>query len=297
MQIGVSAVATNEQTSPDQRGDPAKDDTNLVGHRLGSAGKLKHLAITARVALSPVAPSLDHVQCPVFVGHTLHVRAGMLGCEQVQQTLPSDERENQLTIVGPTKDALVEGVQGVHASTSRSDRRRRRRLSQAEALEIARLYAQTNTPTAEIRERFGIGDSSLYRILQQQGRALRGRTASSTWPSAPRAQTPAAGRLRSSSPKQAQDATSRPGSNEGPSGARPARRVSARSSGLRVRLARVMEKTPAPAGTVAAGTGKRQQFRILFMAERVVRATDIGDALRQAESLGATEITAVSRED
>src|SRR5438128_2184678 len=52
-----------------------------------------------------------------------------------------------------------------------------------------------------------------------------------------------------------------------------------------------------PSDTVASGTGKRQQFRILFMAERVVRATDMRDALRQAESLGATEITAVSRED
>ena len=202
-----------------------------------------------------------------------------------------------MTIVEPTKEVSVEGVQGVHASTSRSDRRRRRRLSHAEALEIARLYAETNTPTAEIRERFGIGDSSLYRIVQQQGIALRGRTASSTRPNAPRPPTPAARRLRSSSPKQAQDAVLEPGPNEAPTAARPARHVNARSGGIRERRAPVTDKTPAPSDTVALGTGKRQQFRILFMAERVVRATDMRDALRQAESLGATEITAVSRED
>ncbi len=87
------------------------------------------------------------------------------------------------------------------------------------------------------------------------------------------------------------------GSNEAPTGARPVRRAKGRSGGLRVRRAPVTEKTPAPSDTVASGTGKRQQFRILFMAERVVRATDMRDALRQAELLGATEITAVSRED
>ena len=172
----------------------------------------------------------------------------------------------------------------------------RHSLRLSSCLEIARLYAETSTPTAEIREQFGIGDSSLYRIVQQQGIALRGRTASSTRPNAPRAQTPAARRLLSSSPKQAQEAVSQPGSNEAPTGARQARRVNARSGGIRVRRAPVTEKTAAPSDT-ASGTGKRQQFRILFMAERVVRATDMRDALRQAESLGATEITAVSRED
>ena len=202
-----------------------------------------------------------------------------------------------LTIVEPTEEISQEGVQGVHASASRSDLRRRRRLSQPEALEIARLYAETNTPAAEIRELFGIGDSSLYRLVQQQGIALRGRTASATRPNAPRPQTPAARRLRSSSPKQAQEAVSQPGSNEAPTGARPARRVNGRSGGIGVRRAPVPETTPAPSDTVASGTGKRLQFRIQFMAERVVRATDMRDALRQAESLGATEITAVSRED
>jgi transposase-like protein len=157
-----------------------------------------------------------------------------------------------MTTVEPTKEVSVEGVQEVHASTSRSDRRQGRRLSQAEALEIARLYAETNTPTAETRERFGIGDSSLYRIVQQRGIVLRGRTASSTRPNAARAQTPVARRLRSSSLKQAPETVSQPGSNEGPAGASPGRRVNGRSGGMRLRRAAVTEKTPAPSDTVAS---------------------------------------------
>jgi hypothetical protein len=39
------------------------------------------------------------------------------------------------------------------------------------------------------------------------------------------------------------------------------------------------------------------RFRVRFQAERVFEATDVRDALRQAETLGATEITAVARED
>jgi hypothetical protein len=37
--------------------------------------------------------------------------------------------------------------------------------------------------------------------------------------------------------------------------------------------------------------------KIPFQAERVTEAWDIRDALRRAESLGATEVTALTRED
>jgi hypothetical protein len=39
------------------------------------------------------------------------------------------------------------------------------------------------------------------------------------------------------------------------------------------------------------------RFRIRFLAERVVQARDIRDALRQAESFDAIEVTAVTHED
>jgi transposase-like protein len=137
--------------------------------------------------------------------------SSMLECARFSGHRLSDEKENPLSIVEPAAIVSEGGVQDGHANSLRSeDSRRRRRLSHDEALEIARLYGATSTPTSEIRERFGIGDSSLYRIVQRQGIALRGRTASSTQPNTQRAQTPAARRPRSSSPKQAQKAVSQP---------------------------------------------------------------------------------------
>src|SRR6267143_1514509 len=79
------------------------------------------------------------------------------GVRTIQRTVLSDEKENPLSIVEPARAVSVEGVQGGLASFLRSeDSRRRRRLSQDEALEIARLYGETSTPMSEIRERFGI---------------------------------------------------------------------------------------------------------------------------------------------
>src|SRR5215471_8286849 len=54
-------------------------------------------------------------------------------------------------------------------------RSRRRRLDQDQQREVARLYAETSTPTAEIRKQFDIGESSLYRILERLKVPLRGR--------------------------------------------------------------------------------------------------------------------------
>ena len=49
-------------------------------------------------------------------------------------------------------------------------------------------------------------------------------------------------------------------------------------------------------GIKAPTNGEQLRFRIRFVAETVVDATDVRDALRQATSLGATEVTAVIRE-
>ncbi len=38
------------------------------------------------------------------------------------------------------------------------------------------------------------------------------------------------------------------------------------------------------------------QFRVRFTLERVFDARDVHDALRQAQSLGATDVEAISRE-
>jgi transposase-like protein len=56
-------------------------------------------------------------------------------------------------------------------------RAKRRNLTEAEKVDLGRLYADTTTPLSEITSRFGIAESSLYRLLQQRGITLRGRSA------------------------------------------------------------------------------------------------------------------------
>src|ERR1700712_4987648 len=70
----------------------------------------------------------------------------------------------------------------------------RRKLSDAQEHEVTRLYAETETPVSEISKRFGIGESSVYRVAQRHGAKLRGRSStssgSSTRPAAPAATAP-----------------------------------------------------------------------------------------------------------
>src|SRR6202171_1149230 len=71
----------------------------------------------------------------------------------------------------------------------------RRKLNDQQEREVTRLYAETETPVSEISKRFGIGESSVYRVAQRHGAALRGRTATSasatTRPAATTAAKPA----------------------------------------------------------------------------------------------------------
>jgi len=97
-----------------------------------------------------------------------------------------------LSTVETGDDRSADSGQELPASTTRRDGSRRRRISQDEEREIARLYADNSTSTAEIRQRFGIGDSSLYRVVQRHGVALRGHTGLSTRSKPSRAK-PAAG--------------------------------------------------------------------------------------------------------
>src|ERR1700738_546123 len=58
-------------------------------------------------------------------------------------------------------------------------RSKRRNLTEAQKAQLGRLYAETTTPLSEIKSRFGIAESSLYRLLRQRGITLRGRSARS----------------------------------------------------------------------------------------------------------------------
>src|SRR5579859_7439741 len=70
------------------------------------------------------------------------------------------------------------GAQGDGATTTR------RKLNDSQEREVTRLYAETETPVSEISKRFGIGESSVYRVAQRHGAKLRGRSSTPAKPSA-----------------------------------------------------------------------------------------------------------------
>jgi hypothetical protein len=141
---------------------------------------------------------------------------------------------------------------------------KRRRLGPDQQREVARLYSESNTSSSEIREQLGISESSVYRILQKQGIALRGHAAQPGSQKENVASTNAGGR--------------RPQRVAAP-------RVATRSS-------------PRPATrTPATATGAKQGFRISFYGQQLLNAASVGGALRQAEALGATDILEITRID
>jgi len=64
----------------------------------------------------------------------------------------------------------------------------------------------------------------------------------------------------------------------------------------RARRAPARRATPRPA-TPSLPVASGQRFVVEYQVERVVRATDIQEVLRQLEGLGATDVIAVTRED
>src|ERR1700674_1428491 len=78
------------------------------------------------------------------------------------------------------------GAQGDGAATTR------RKLNDSQEREVTRLYAETETPVSEISKRFGIGESSVYRVAQRHGAKLRGRSATTAKPAAAADAKPAA---------------------------------------------------------------------------------------------------------
>jgi transposase-like protein len=164
-----------------------------------------------------------------------------------------------------TTTAPAPNEQAPSGDTKRRRRAPRRNLSEEQKREITHLYSETSTPLPEIRQRFGIGDSSLYRLIQQYGGKLRGRT--------PRA-----------SAAKAVSATQK-----------PARRSSAPARGRRARV--VTATTTRRSAPSVAESSSKITFRVSFVGTRIVSASTIGDAVRQSEAFGATEITEVVRLD
>ncbi len=154
----------------------------------------------------------------------------------------------------------------------------RRKLSDEQEREVTRLYAETSTPTAEIARRFGIAESSVFRVTQRHGAPLRGRPPARARPEHEVSAVSAAPEVRQARP-------------EPPMG--PAMPQAARAPAAPARR---------PGGAVTArmpkaARGGARPFRVRFQAEVVFEAADIHDALRQAQARGITEVTAVTRQD
>jgi transposase-like protein len=172
-----------------------------------------------------------------------------------------------LTIVEDVKDVSASSPRVATANGVKTRGSRRPKLSPEESREIARLYSDTNTSTSAICSQFGIGESSLYRIVQRQGIPLRGRSAASKAPGRKPAQSSTRGRRAAS--------TARPRT---------------------ARAASTQRGAPAGGSSTPASVGGGKRFRIRYFQERVFEAATIQEAVRQAESLGATEIMGVARE-
>ena len=199
--------------------------------------------------------------------------------------LTTDTSGTAASATSPASD-----TQAPSGAGERRRRARRTNLSEDQKREITRLYSETSTLLPEIRQRFGIGDSSLYRLIQQYGGKLRGRTRRSTPASAP----PSGGRRAPRAPRAARS-TGAPAAAQSPTPSTsrtPSPARASRSAGSTSRAAR--SPRTSSAATPASG---RAQFRVSFVGVRTVTASNIQDAVRQAAAFGATEITGVVRQE
>jgi transposase-like protein len=188
-------------------------------------------------------------------------------------------------------DVAPDGARGGDGDDGGSSRRvfpPPRKLNDEQELEVTRLYAETNTPVADIASRFGIGESSVYRVAQRHGAALRGRrgrgaaadgaSQAAPPPTAAPAEAPAAPRAgRTAAPRaRARAAAPTP----------PRRAAAARPRGGAAGRARA-----------DAGAKPKGRFRVSFVAVDVIEAGTIHEAIAIVEARGATDITSVRRED
>jgi len=191
--------------------------------------------------------------------------------------------------------SVTSSAESEQQSSSGRERSPLRKLSDEQELELTRLYSDTETPVPDIARRFGVGESSVYRISQRHGAGLRGRV-SATAAASPVAEPVAAvatpnGRRRRAArgPRKAEQAAA-------PTPGRTPRRARTSAAGRRTsRQSRsAAGRSPAAATQTRAASGAARRFRVVFLAETVIEATSIRDAIAQAEAHGATDITSVT---
>jgi len=212
---------------------------------------------------------------------------------------PSPTEDGQMTHSTSTEQASSNGSNAAAgAATDRKGRGRSplRRLSDEQELELKRLYSETETPVPEIARRFGVGESSVYRISQRHGARLRSTSTSRGGTSTAAAREPAAPSGRSAArrgPRRPRaSAASVSAATDTPRGRQQ------RSRGGTTQASAAAARAPRRTSTPSAGTrdtvGGTRRYRVLFMAETVLEADTMRDAIAQAEARGATDIRSVT---
>jgi hypothetical protein len=80
----------------------------------------------------------------------------------------SDREDERMTV------STEQGADSTAPSRGGRTRSPLRKLSDEQELELTRLYSESEVPVPDIASRFGVGESSVYRISQRHGAKLRG---------------------------------------------------------------------------------------------------------------------------
>jgi len=177
-----------------------------------------------------------------------------------------------------------------------------RKLSDEQERELTRLYAETPMPANEIGQRFGIALTSVARIAQRHGAALRSpamrRAMASNTPMAiAPADTDRASESEPNPTSQAVQPTA--GGPKSTSSTRPTtslvhrRGAEASIEAPATKSGPVRAATRRPRKARVANSTKLRQFVVTFQAEQTLQAESALDALQQAQARGATEVTSI----
>jgi hypothetical protein len=181
-----------------------------------------------------------------------------------------------------------------------------RKLSDEQEREVARLYAETPTPLGQIGLRFGIAQTSVARIAQRRGAALRSQTISRAMAS----HTPGPIAAADTDPAtESEQKLIRPAPAAQPTvaptarGPKPAtvKRQTAPAAHRPRSEAPAANSAPVPTATRRSRTAglasstEHRQFVVTFAAEQILEAESALDALRQAQARGTTEVTSIVR--
>ncbi len=191
-----------------------------------------------------------------------------------------------------------------------------RKLSDEQELELTRLYSETETPVPDIARRFGIGEASVYRVSQRHGARLRTRTSvkprAAAKPKTEASQAQAKPRRTPGRPRRtaapavpaaALTASTTSAAAASPRTGRGRRSQSTQTaSGPRRATAQRAAQATAPRTTRAraprsARASAVSRYRVVFVAETVIQAGTVREAIAQAEARGATEIRSIVQAD